>query len=291
MVSSKISGSKDDPKNNQANMYFATKNFTQIINFSLALSVITLVILGAGLVVSYYGFEDSIHQSGTYVTLYGSDCNVEGHESVNEEFECMLFIPLPNSESNEVMMGETIEQHNRTVLWLGLGFAVVVGTLIVIVVHYRPMIKPLNETLRQYIQDAYFLNIQLTSPKGTRTERILNLLSNVFPEVYVKSEDEIITEKKFGKHTFDFYINTKEGKFAGIFFEGILSLEKIKEFTNNAKKYFESGDRIICIAKELESIFESGKLNEKSGENIQGEFNLDILKEDDNEQLSIIWID
>jgi hypothetical protein len=118
----------------------------------------------------------------------------------------------------------------------------------------------------------------------------LNLLSNVFPEVYLKSEDEQILEKKFGKYTFDVYVNTKEGKFAGRFFEGKLSLETLKEFTNNAKRYFESGDRVICIAKEFDPIFESDELKEKIGENIKGEFQLDILKEDDNEQLSIVWI-
>ena len=293
MVSRTISSNEDnDTKNTQLNMYFATKNFTQIINFSMALTIITLIILGAGLVVGYSGFEDRVNQNGTYITLYGSDCEKGGHESANEEFECMLFIPSPNFESNiEVMMSEIIEQHNRTVLWLGLGFAVVVGALIVIVAHYRPMTKPLNETLHQYIQEAYFLNIQLTSPKGTtRTERVLNLLSNVFPEVYLKSEDEQILEKKFGKYTFDVYVNTEEGKFAGRFFEGKLSLETLKEFTNNAKRYFESDDRVICIAKEFDPIFESDELKEKISKNIKGEFQLDILKEDDNGQLSIVWI-
>ena len=68
MVSRTISSNEDnDTKNTQLNMYFATKNFTQIINFSMALTIITLIILGAGLVVGYSGFEDRVNQNGTYI--------------------------------------------------------------------------------------------------------------------------------------------------------------------------------------------------------------------------------
>ena len=294
-----VNEEEDNPRNNQVNMYFATKKFTKLVSLSFTLTICSLIILGIAIFSGYYGFEDRISQSGTYITLYGSDCVERGYVVTNDEYQCFLFIPSPNSELNiGITMGEIIAQHYVTVLWIGVSFIIITIVMIGIIVIYRPMAKPLRETLHQYIQESYFLNIQLTATKGaTRTERIFNLLLAVFPEVYLKSENEggeNIKErkKKIGEYTYDFYMDTKEGKFAGIFFEGKLTLEKLKEFTNNVKNHFESeDDRVICIAKEFDLVFESDELEEKIDGNINGEFQLDVLKEDDNDQFSIIWID
>ena len=294
-----VNEEEDNPRNNQVNMYFATKKFTKLVSLSFTLTICSLIILGIAIFTGYYGFEDRISQSGTYITLYGSDCEGRGYEVTNDKFECLLFIPSPDFESNiGVTIGDIINQHYGTVFWIGIGFIIMTIALIGIIVNYRPMAKPLRETLHQYIQEAYFLNIQLIASKGvTRTERIFNLLLAVFPEVYLKSKNkdgENIKKrkKKVGEYTYDFYMDTKEGKFAGIFFEGKLTLEKLKEFTNNVKNHFESeDDRVICIAKEFDLVFESDELEEKIDGNINGEFQLDVLKEDDNDQFSIIWID
>ena len=59
-------------------------------------------------------------------------------------------------------IGDIINQHYGTVFWIGIGFIIMTIALIGIIVNYRPMAKPLRETLHQYIQEAYFLNIQLS---------------------------------------------------------------------------------------------------------------------------------
>ena len=95
-----------------------------------------------------------------------------------------------------------------------------------------------------------------------------------------------------GGYTFDFYMDTNEGKFGAIFLEGKLTLEKLKTFTKQVDGDFVSqDDHVICIAKEFDPIFYSDKLEKKMDDYVSGSFNLDILKEDDNNQFSIVWID
>ena len=175
------------------------------------------------------------------------------------------------------------------------------------------MKEPLAETLHEYIQESYFLNIQLTSPKGTtRAERIANLLWSVFPEVYSASDNEsekdvkipYSTNWKKGDYTFDFYLEADGVKFGAIFFKGKLTSEKIKEFTDSVNgDFMGDDDRVICIAKEfdqellslLEVDSEKKYLEDVDEDRLyEGVFsnmsNVDILKEDDNNQFSIVWI-
>ena len=97
-------------------------------------------------------------------------------------------------------------------------------------------------------------------------------------------------------------MEAEEVKFGAIFFEGKLTLKKIKEFTKAVQGDFAGeDDRVICIAKEFDKNLTSllamdadAILEEKDEDKIVENFgniqNVDILKEDDNNQFSIVWI-
>ena len=98
-------------------------------------------------------------------------------------------------------------------------------------------------------------------------------------------------------------MEAEDVKFGAIFFEGKLTLEKLKEFTDGVKDDFlGEEDRVICIAKdfdqELLSLLEGdpkSEFLEEEEEKLYEEYfngidNVDILKENKNNQFSIIWI-
>ena len=307
-----ISDEENDPRNIHVNMYNYTKNFKKFLGITLSITVIAFGILLIGLTGAYYGFEDRISESGTYIELYGSDCEGRGYEPTSEQ-TCLLFVPSDGGAPLGVTVGELINHHYIVAGWIVLGCIVLAIALIWTIVYSRQMKEPLDETLHEYIQESYFLNIQLTSPKGTtRAERIANLLWSVFPEVYSVSENTSegqealkipysINEKK-GDYVFDFYMKAEEIQFGAIFFEGKSTLKKIKEFTKSIQGDFSGeDDRVICIAKEfdkglteLSTMEPDASLEDKDEDKLIENFgdlsNIDILKEDDNNQFSIVWI-
>ena len=305
-----ISDEENDPRNIHVNMYNYTKKFKGLLRGTLAVTIVALGILMSGLIISYAGFEDRISESGEYIELYGSDCAGRGYD-VQDSANCFLFVPSDDGAPIGVTVGELIQHHYLIAWWFVFGFIVLAIALTWTIVYSRQMKEPLDETLHQYIQESYFLNIQLTSPKGTtRAERIANLLWSVFPEVYSASEG--VSEKdvkvpyttnwKKGDYTFDFYLEADGVKFGAIFFEGKLTLKKIKEFTKAVQGDFTGDeDRVICIAKEFDkdltsllSMDADAILEDKDEDKIVKNFgniqNVDILKEDDNNQFSIVWI-
>ena len=307
-----ISDEENDPRNIHVNMYNNTKKFKGLLRGTLAVTIAALGILIAGLLIGSIGFEDRISESGEYIELYGSDCAGRGFD-VEANYTCYLFVPSDGGAPLGVTVGELISHHYMTLGWIIIGCIILAGALVWTAVYSRKMKEPLDETLHQYIQESYFLNIQLTSPKGkTRAERISNLLWSVFPEVYAVSENTSegqkalkipysINEKK-KNYVFDFYMEAEEVKFGAIFFEGKLTLKKIKEFTKAVQGDFAGeDDRVICIAKEFDKNLTSllamdadAILEEKDEDKIVENFgniqNVDILKEDDNNQFSIVWI-
>jgi hypothetical protein len=304
-----IRDEENDPRNIHVNMYNYTKNFKKFLGTTLTITVIAFGILIIGLTGAYYGFEDRISESGTYIELYGSDCEGRGYEPTSEQ-TCLLFVPSDGGAPLGVTVGELINHHYIVAGWIVLGCIVLAIALIWTIVYSRKMKEPLDDTLHEYIQESYFLNIQLTSPKGTtRAERIANLLWSVFPEVYSVSDNisagkettkipYSINEKKAG-YVFDLYMEAEGVKFGAIFFEGVFTLKKLKEFTDSVNGDFTGDDdRVICIAKkfdvglsEIAAMPADAELEEDDllDEQFNG-LNVDILKEDNNNQFSIVWI-
>ena len=306
-----ISDEENDPRNIHVNMYNYTKKFKGLLIGTLIVISIALAILIIGILIGSIGFEDRISESGTYTELTGSDCAGRGYDVEDWEGTCYLFVPSDDGAPLGVTVGELIQHHYFTTGWIIFGSIILAIALIWTSVYSRQMKEPLNDTLHEYIQESYFLNIQLTSPKGTtRAERIANLLWSVFPEVYSVSEGAsekdvkvpYSTNWKKGDYTFDFYLEADGVKFGAIFFEGKLTLKKIKEFTKAIQGDFPGKeDRVICIAKEFDKglteisamepdVTLEDKDEDKIIENFGDLWNVDILKEDDNNQFSIVWV-
>ena len=82
--------------------------------------------------------------------------------------ENLLSISIRNLSSSclHIAVNELINHHYIVAGWIVVGCIVLAISLIWTAVYARQMKEPLDETLHQYIQESYFLNIQLTSPKG-----------------------------------------------------------------------------------------------------------------------------
>ena len=172
----------------------------------------------------------------------------------------------------------------------------------------------MQDVADEYIQDSYFLNMELANPKGrNKAEKIFNLLKSVFPEVRLLSERE--PDMKFegtdvSGYEFALNLDTKGGKIGVMFFDK-LTYEELEIFTKEVNGEFaEENDRIICIAKEFGDEFHQwgdeettelgqpktpeaeqyrNELEERMGQlDVKG--HIDLIKEKKS-GYSIMWID
>ena len=147
-----IRDEENDPRNIHVNMYNYTKSFKRLLSITLIITITAFGILSIGLFGSYSGFEDRINESGTYIELYGSDCEGRYDYTPAPEHICLLFIPSDDGAPLGITIGELINHHYIIAGWFVIGTIIILIAVICTIIYFIKMKGPLAETLHQYIQ-------------------------------------------------------------------------------------------------------------------------------------------
>ena len=130
-----ISDEENDPRNIHVNMYNYTKHFKKFLGTTLTITIAALGILLLGVFGSFSGFEDRISESGTYIELYGSDCEGRGYEPSPEQ-TCLLFIPSDDGAPLGVTVGELINHHYIIAGWFVIGTIIILIAVICTIIYF-----------------------------------------------------------------------------------------------------------------------------------------------------------
>ena len=216
---------------------------------------------------------------------------------------CWKFEPHEGIILEEVV-SKMYQSRDSMTLYLWLLLIPVSAPLFFTYLKLRSTRNEMQDVADEYIQDSYFINMELANPKGrNKAEKIFNLLKSVFPEVRLLSERE--PDMKFegtddSGYEFALNLDTKGGKIGVMFFDK-LTYEELKIFADNVNDEFNNeNDRIICIAKEFGDEFNSKEIvtdddaewdeQEERMDQLGINAHVDLIKEEKS-SYSIMWID
>ena len=232
-------------------MYFLTRSMKRDSRF-LGTAVGAFLIIVGFTILFTFTFYNDLPQFGTFID-HGDDCKSLSMNQYSYEI-CYTFEPNAGIIPEEVVSKMYQSRDSMTVyLWLLL--IVVSAPLFFTYLKLRSTRNEMQDVADEYIQDSYFLNMELANPKGrNKAEKIFNLLKSVFPEVRLLSEREPEMEFKeidISGYKFALYLDTKGGKIGVMFFDK-LTYEELKKFAKKINgEFIEENDRLICIAKEF----------------------------------------
>lgn len=291
-------------------MYFLTKSLKRNSRY-LVTAAGALVIL-IGIMIVFTGiFYAQMDLWGTITHLESDVVNCD--EFWIDQATCWAFEPHEGIIPEEVVSKMYQSRDSMTVyLWILL--VAVSAPLFFTYLKLHSTRNEMQDVADEYIQDSYFLNMELANPQGrNKAEKIFNLLKSVFPEVRLLSEREpdmkFVTTDVSG-YEFALDLDTKGGKIGVMFFDK-LTYEELENFAKEVNGEFaEENDRIICIAKEFGDEFHQwgdeettelgqpktpeveqyrNELEERMGRlDIKG--HIDLIKEKKS-GYSIMWID
>jgi len=276
-------------------MHLSLNKFRSFLNQTKTIVGITLLLAGFGGLIAY-DYYDAFDRYG-YVEKSSEPCPPFGEQ------ECYIFIP--NSDNSE-LLHQLIGFSNYTINEFTFLVILVVAAQAVLGIRLvlgRKLQKELKELQSQFVKQSYFLNLEMTIPKGrTSVQKFFNLATAVFPELKQEklkavAEGEKLysqAEKKVkkGEYDYDLVLETKDGKFILKIFSDVVKFEDIKELVSFIKNDFDGGRnvfRVISLAPKYDKIFESNELVDLMSK-LKRTFNLDLIIEYDK-GYSIIWID
>ena len=203
-------------------------------------------------------------------------------------------------------------------LHVSVAHALILGSAIWVVVIFgfnlywaitkRKTHRDLLQIHSSFIHRSYVTMFEFVRPEGeTKVDKLFNHLSLVFPEVekfkkrldkkqkkFSEREESLLYPKTETADTWD--LETATGTFLLVIFkttvkwEDVEKMIKVNSRDQNVEKLIGGNImRIIYLADEYDSFFESDDFVSKMGEN-KRKFKLDLIKED-NLGYSTIWID
>ena len=289
-------------------MYFLTKSLKRNSRYLVTAAGALVILIGIMIVFTgiFYAQMD-LWGTITHIETGWTSDDLLDQQIPCDEFwmdtrTCWKFEPHEGIIPEEVVSKMYQSRDSMTVyLWLLL--IPVSAPLFFTYLKLRSTRNEMQDVADEYIQDSYFLNMELANPKGrNKAEKIFNLLKSVFPEVRLLSERE--PDMKFegtdvSGYEFALNLDTKGGKIGVMFFDK-LTYEELEIFTKEVNGEFaEENDRIICIAKEFGDEFTdlkaeneedySDELEERMNQ-LSFEGHVDLIKEEKS-GYSIMWID
>jgi len=300
-------------------MYFLSKSLKRDSRYLVTAAVALVILIGVMIVFTgiFYASMD-LWGTITHIETGWTSDDLLDQQIPCDEFwmdtrTCWKFEPHEGIIPEEVVSKMYQSRDSMTVyLWFLL--IPVSAPLFFTYLKLRSTRNEMQEVADEYIQDSYFLNMELANPKGrNKAEKIFNLLKSVFPEVRLLSERE--PDMKFegtdvSGYEFALNLDTKGGKIGVMFFDK-LTYEELEIFTKKVNGEFaEENDRIICIAKEFgdefhqwgdEEIDDMGETKTPEAEEFRDELeekmsqldvkgHIDLIKEEKS-SYSIMWID
>ena len=275
-------------------MHLSLNKFRAFLNQTKTIVGITLLFAGLGGLI-IYDYYDAFNRYG-YVETSTEPC------PPFEEKNCYLFVP--NTDNPKLLYqligfsNNAIQQFTFVVVVVGAAQAVLVIRLFL----GRKLRKDLKELQSQFVRQSYFLNLEMTIPKGrTSVQKFFNLATAVFPELKqeklkASAEGEKLysqAEKRVKKkeYNYDLVLYTKDGKFIVKIFSETVKFDDIEELVDSIKNNFDEEKifRVISLAPKYDKNFESNELVDFMSK-LKRKFNLDLIIEEDK-GYSIIWID
>ncbi len=296
-----------DDESTTERMYFLSKSLKRDSRYLAPAFTLLVVMLGVMIMFTVI-FYASMDLWGTITYIPDVSCD----EFWVDPTTCYAFEPHEGIIPEEVV-SKMYQSRDSMTWWLWFLFAGVTPALLYTWLKLRRTRNDMQDVANEYIQDSYFINMELANPQGrNKAEKIFNLLKSVFPEVRLLSERE--PDMKFegidiSGYKFALNLDTKGGKIGVIFFDK-LTYEELKKFAKKVGKEFaEENDRIICIAKEFgdefhqwgdEEIDEMGETKTPEAEQFRDELEekmdqldvlgpIDLIKEEKS-GYSIMWI-
>ena len=288
-----------DDKSTTERMYLLSKSLKRDTRYLGPAFTIFVVLIGVMIMFTVI-FYASIDLWGTITFVESDEVNCD--EFWIDQSTCYTFEPHEGIIPEEVV-SKMYQSRDSMTLYLWILLVVLTPTLLYTWIKLRSTRNKMQDLADEYIQDSYFLNMELANPKGrNKAEKIFNLLKSVFPEVRLLSKHEPENKKvdqDISGYKFALNLDTKAGKIGVMFFDK-LTYEELKKFAKKVEGEFsEENDRIICIAKEFGDEFTdlkaeneedySDELEERMNQlDITG--HIDLVKEEKS-SYSIMWID
>lgn len=180
-----------------------------------------------------------------------------------------------------------------------ISLVVVIGAIVWMGFRGIKIHKELTYLQQQKIRQSYYLTFETTIPRGENSvERILFMISNVFPEIKeVKTKAEkkgkefkYNVNKKIKKCVYDLTIGLDEGLLLVKFLETD-TFDELEDIVKNTTQIARKTKlfRLLCIGKDFENVFQDYNFVERMN-SLSRLFKLDLIEEG-KKGYSMAWID